>query len=84
MNLIDILKRREYNYKHFEDVLNRYEEGSVIKPTGEDYNLFNQLFELNLVIKQTVPIWKNGALIGSEITFAYQMDLDYSYLLFLQ
>lgn len=82
MNLLEVLKKKEFDLEYVKSILNQYEENYPVKPDGEDYNLFNQLFELNLVIKETVPIWRNSTLLGSEITFVYNMDLDYSHLLF--
>jgi len=83
MKLKDALEKKDLDVDYIMSILSLYEQDEYVKPNNSNnhFTVFQQLFEMNLVVRNVVPVWRDGALIGSEITFLFNLDLDYSFAL---
>lgn len=81
--IVDILKRLQENAPsidagHLYSVLIKYPQNRLIRPEKDDFAVFDELAEYNLVVKFRSPIWQDGRFAGAITLFGYNTAVDYS------
>jgi hypothetical protein len=78
MHIKEILCRQNHvDVDYFLMVLNKYEENTWVFPAGNDYSVFSDLYEFNLVSRMSINKWHNGNFKGQAIGFKYNLQLNY-------
>jgi hypothetical protein len=74
------LRKKEVDPEYFIERISNYPPDTWVMPTNlesNDYTVFSNLFEYNLVARKYVPIWSKGQLRGSNVFFMYNLDLKF-------
>lgn len=76
-----LIRQKEINpsvdVDHIMKTLESYSSKTWIRVTGDDFAVFQELYEYNLAMKMIIPKWHNGNFTGNEIYFKYSHALDY-------
>jgi hypothetical protein len=72
------LQKKDLNPEYWMERICKFPPDTWVMPTNredDDYDVFSQLFELQLVARKYVPLWKDGMLKGARVYFMYNLDL---------
>jgi len=74
------LEKRGIDPEYFIERISNYPPDTWVTPTNHDsndYTIFSNLYEYNMVAQKYVPQWKGGRLQGAKVYFKYNLDLKF-------
>lgn len=66
------------------DILALYPENTMFQPQPEHFAAFQEMNEYNLVVKLRTPVWKDDIFKGAITMFAYNWEIDFSNIAFVE
>jgi hypothetical protein len=74
------LKKKDIDPEYFIERISNYPPDTWVMPTNHesnDYTVFSNLFEYNLVARKYVPQWSKGLYKGALVFFKYNLNLKF-------
>lgn len=74
------LIKKDIDPEYFIERISNYPPDTWVMPTNHDsndYTVFSNLFEYNLVARKYVPKWVKGQFKGVQVFFKYNLDLKF-------
>lgn len=75
------LSKKDVDPEYFIERISNYPPNTWVMPTNNDsndYTVFSNLFEFNLVARKYVPKWSKGQFKGATVYFKYNLDLKFN------